>query len=251
MTDRNLFMETLREVAEIVRTSATPMSKEEMLSFFKDMDLTDEQKDMVFNYLITPQNEEEEAVAESVDYTDIPDTKEPEESAFFRMYLDDVAKLKEYQDEQLGMMYVKLLSGDYSVSETIFLAWLKKVIDIAKGIEKRGVNLEDVVQEGNMALCIRLRELCNSKAAIDVEADLKEKIIEAMKLYISSVTGSEDGEETIAGKANLVKEAMKYLEETNKAKPDIRELSEFTHIDEEELRDIINIMDKALEKGKK
>jgi hypothetical protein len=32
MLDRNVFMETLRDVAEIVRTAAEPLEREEMLS---------------------------------------------------------------------------------------------------------------------------------------------------------------------------------------------------------------------------
>ena len=47
MTDRNIFMETLHEVEEIVRTSAEAMSRDEILFYFKDMDLTKEQENMV------------------------------------------------------------------------------------------------------------------------------------------------------------------------------------------------------------
>ena len=58
MLDRNAFMETLRDVAEIVRTAAEPMEREDILSYFKDMNLTKEQEDMVFTYLSTPHEEE-------------------------------------------------------------------------------------------------------------------------------------------------------------------------------------------------
>ena len=34
MLDQNTFMETIREVAEIIRTSAEPLSKEEILNYF-------------------------------------------------------------------------------------------------------------------------------------------------------------------------------------------------------------------------
>ena len=51
MLNQNVFMETLREVKEIVRTAAEPLSKEAMLSYFSEMDLSDEQKNMVINRL--------------------------------------------------------------------------------------------------------------------------------------------------------------------------------------------------------
>ena len=39
MLDRNTFMETLRAVAEVCRTSTDPLSKEEILNYFEGMEL--------------------------------------------------------------------------------------------------------------------------------------------------------------------------------------------------------------------
>ena len=39
MLDQNTFTETIRAVQDIIRTSAEPMTREEILSYFKDMDL--------------------------------------------------------------------------------------------------------------------------------------------------------------------------------------------------------------------
>lgn len=247
MLDRNIFMETLRDVSEIIRTSAKPMSKEEILSYFKDMDLLEEQKEMVFNYLLTPH--EEESVEEPEQGEVIEETVEAlPESKVFQMYLEDIEGLKVYSEDAVRMEYVKLLSGDEKAVEVISSAWLKRIVEMAKKYFNKAVNTEDVIQEGNMALFIRLKELCNSKTAVDVEADLYEKVTEAMKSYISTVTGEEDCEETIAGKANLIKEAIRYLTELNGSTPDIKAIAEFTHLDEEELSDIMDIMEKAEKK---
>ena len=81
MLDRNIFMEILRDVSEIIRTSAEPMSKEEILSYFKDMELTKEQEEMVFTYLLTPHEEEvpvepeAEEPVEEVENNEIPESK--------------------------------------------------------------------------------------------------------------------------------------------------------------------------------
>ena len=40
MLDQNTFTETIRAVQDIIRTSAEPMTREEILSYFKDMDLS-------------------------------------------------------------------------------------------------------------------------------------------------------------------------------------------------------------------
>ena len=47
MLDQNTFTETIRAVQDIIRTSAEPMTREEILSYFKDMDLNAQQEEMV------------------------------------------------------------------------------------------------------------------------------------------------------------------------------------------------------------
>ena len=59
MLDQSVFTETIHEVAEIIRTSATPLSKEEILSYFKEMKLNEQQENMVLEFLLTPHEEEE------------------------------------------------------------------------------------------------------------------------------------------------------------------------------------------------
>lgn len=60
MVDKITFMETLHSVQEIARTSANPMSREEIQSYFQGMELSEEQQEMIFQYLQTPQQETSE-----------------------------------------------------------------------------------------------------------------------------------------------------------------------------------------------
>ena len=59
MLDQSVFTETIHEVVEIIRTSATPLSKEEILGYFKEMELNEQQENMVLEFLLTPHEEEE------------------------------------------------------------------------------------------------------------------------------------------------------------------------------------------------
>ena len=74
MLDQNTFIETVQSVAEIIRTSAEPISREEIMSYFKDMELNKAQEDMVFEFLITPhedaQMQEEDTQKIASDYED-------------------------------------------------------------------------------------------------------------------------------------------------------------------------------------
>ena len=245
MLDRNVFMETLRDVAEIVRTAAEPLEREEILSYFKDMNLTKEQEDMVFTYLSTPHEDEvAEPVEEQEEVVTVPEA-DIEESKVFQMYMEDIASVSVPSEDTLKMDYVKLLTGDESVISTISTAWLMTVVNMAKEYFNNAINLEDVIQEGNMALYKELVKLCGCNQPVDVEEALGMAVRTGISNYISEIAGENDIEQTVIGKVNLINEAIKLLKLEKGEEPAISELSAYTGLSEEELSDIIEIIKKA------
>jgi len=83
MLDQNTFTETIRAVQDIIRTSAEPMTREEILSYFKDMDLNAQQEEMVLEFLSTPhddpQPEENEPETKEAEYEEIAEKEETKE----------------------------------------------------------------------------------------------------------------------------------------------------------------------------
>ena len=88
MLDQQAFMETLQSVAEIMRTAETPMTEEEILSYFKDMELSDAQKNMVMDYLNNVENRTEEEMTDGGQTESESDI--PAESKVYQMYLEDL-----------------------------------------------------------------------------------------------------------------------------------------------------------------
>ena len=241
MKDRNLFMETLREVKEIVRTAERPLTRDEIMAYFKDTELTPEQEAMVIEYLHTEveTKPQEEPVTEETEYA------EPvqEDSKIFGMYMDELSELTVYSDTELSMMYVKLLQGDEEVINKICNSFMKRVVDIAK--EYRSYGIEDVIQEGNMALYMELVKLCGCNQPVDVEEALDMAVRTGISNYISEIAGENDIEQTVIGKVNLINEAIKLLKLEKGEEPAISELSAYTGLSEEELSDIIELIKKA------
>ena len=85
MLDQNTFTETIRAVQDIIRTSAEPMTREEILSYFKDMDLNAQQEEMVLEFLSTPhddpQPEENEPETKEAEYEETAEKEETKESS--------------------------------------------------------------------------------------------------------------------------------------------------------------------------
>ena len=184
MLDRNAFMETLRSVAEIRRTSTEPLSKEEILKYFEDMELTEEQTEMVYQYLLLPpevqtaepEPEEEEEPQQIVE--------EPEEeNIYFKMYLEELEQIEEMSEEEMQAAYKKLLAGDTSVIEAISESWLRSIAEMAIPYAAQGANLQDAIQEGNMGLLLKLYDLAGAGAVAAVDAILEGAVSAAMIAY--------------------------------------------------------------------
>lgn len=283
MLDQNTFMETLHLVQEIAKTATEPMDRETALSYFKDMELSAEQQEMVYQFLMLP--EEETAVPDEEDARDaeeaaasgdenmygagetaasgdenVHDTGEAAASDIktarhstphFQMYLDEVEGLKQLADSEEKELYRRLLSGDVAVIEDISHQWLKRVVAIAEEYKGRGVLLDDLVQEGNIGLLLGLNVLSKGQESdsgrkqvtvADVPELLKGAVRESMEQYFSEECGEDQENETIIGKVALVHQAQEYLTKEKGEKPSLRELSEYTKIPVEEIKDIFSLL---------
>lgn len=309
MLDQSLFTETIHEVSEIIRVSQGNMTREEILGYFKDMDLNEEQQNMVLEFLLNPHPEDERIAENAQDAQDDaslsgdgdPDDEsnplyktealydeesvvsghasangiqseikgdtvkavkdsngestssdEAEHTGVFQMYLDELNELSTYSKEKQEEMYKALLDGDEGVIADITNCWLPVVLENAKKLTESNDpdSLQDVVQEGNMALFLCLTELCGSHEKVDVESELATEIENAMKSCILEEEGEGESEEAMVGKVALVNEAVKYLEKEKGMKPSVTELAEYTKVPASELDEILLYIEKANQKKK-
>ncbi len=245
MTDQNTFMETVNSVAEIIRTSEIPLSREEIISYFADMKLDDNQKEMVLEYLLNPQTESEVDLLEEENCGELQKEEDSTQSAVFKMYLEELSYLPVYSRAEEGKLYEALLDGDDSVIKKLSDCWLKKVLSIAKKYVEPKVNVEDLIQEGNMALFLTLKKLCGCKEKVDVKGILEESIESGMMSYASEINGERELENAILGKVSLVQQAKKLLTEENGQEPTIKELADYTKMQMEELNDLMDMIKTA------
>lgn len=255
MLDKIAFMETLHSVQEVARTSLTPLSKEEIQTYFKDMELTKEQEEMVYQYLLHPQeemvsdsedeeesgNEDESENGAEADY----ETEENSEaqravSTRFQMYLDEIGDIPVLNDEQEKTLYDRLAQGEEQAIAELSAGWLKKVVEIASVYETDSLLLDDMVQEGNIGLLMGLQSLLGKKEA-NPKQILEQFVKEAIEHYMEEESGEGEQENSILAKVSLVHEAKETLAKELGSEPSIRQLAEYTRVSEEEIADILSI----------
>lgn len=255
MINQSNFMETLRSVAEIVRVSGEPIKREDIKTYFKDMNLTAEQEEMVFQYLLNPPADEpeEEPEEQEEETTETEDEQEEAvapveekdplaDSFYFQMYMEDINELPKLSEAEELALYEQLLSGDLYVTQAIADQWLLKVIEHAKTYSSHNVNLEDLIQEGNIGLLYGIQSLANASiTAKEVPAALLDSINQAMIEFIDENTEETDIESTVVAKSNLIYEAQKALAENLGHVPSIEELSSFANMPADEIKDILSL----------
>lgn len=246
MLDKIAFMETLHSVQEVARTSLTPLSKEEIQTYFKDMELTKEQEEMVYQYLLNPQEETaaepEEEVEEASNTTENQGEQEEERavSARFQMYLDEIGDIPVLTEEQESALYIKLSQGQEQAIADLSNQWLKPVVEIASTYEVEDLLLDDMVQEGNIGLIMGLQSLLG-KEETNPKAVLEQFVREAIEAYIAEEGGEGAQENSILAKVSLVHEAKENLARELGSEPSIQQLAEYTKISEEEIADIVSL----------
>lgn len=184
MLDRNAFMETLRAVAEVTRTAQDGLSKEEILKYFEGMELSEEHVEMIYQYLqLPPEVQTGEPETEEEEETVIVEEESQEQNVYFQMYLDDLAQIDEMSEDEMQEAYKKLLDGDGSVVGEICESWLGSIAQMAIPYAEQGAILEDVIQEGNMGLLLKLSELVGAGEVPGIDAILEGAVSAAMIAY--------------------------------------------------------------------
>ena len=165
------FDEKLKQLLNKAKKKKNVLESQEIVSFFKDMELTDEQFDKVNDYLemngvdilkITEEEDdddeeiiladEDDVDVENIDLS-IPDGVSIEDPV--RMYLKEIGKVPLLSAEEEIELAQKMENGGEEGEEAkkrLAEANLRLVVSIAKRYVGRGMLFLDLIQEGNLGL---------------------------------------------------------------------------------------------------
>lgn len=76
------------------------------------------------------------------------------ETESFRQYLNDVSMIKPLTKDEESELLNRLKNGDDSVKDELIIRNLRFVISVAKKYQNNNINLEDIINEGNIGLIV-------------------------------------------------------------------------------------------------
>lgn len=269
MEDQGRFLEMLQEITEIAHAQQDKLTKEEIKKYLGEQELSEQQMRAVYHYLgenhitvegytfipdvsmSTSHKEEKDAPSEEKRQEE---KKETRREANLRLYQEELRQVEGALEKETDLI-LAFLGGDHTKKNTVIEKYLHKVIEIAKRYEKREVAMDEVIAEGNIGLMTAMQIIEENSADFLLQSGeldrekffgtLEMEVVHAMESYIDETTTEKDWESTVLAKTNLLHEAAKYMTEEMGRVPTIEELSEYTKIAREEIKDIMGLSEDA------
>ena len=153
------------------------------------------------------------------------------------MYLADLEEIPVLSENEKLTLWTEMKNGNESAKMHLMNGYFHEVADIAKEYRNKGVNLEDLIQEGNMSLLQVFDSIKELDTMEQVNGFLKDSIKEGIEHLIDTEVNDLDWEHTVLAKVNLIHEAAKHLAKELGRAATVQELAQYTKMSEEEIED--------------
>ena len=280
MTDQDEFMAQMLALVDLAKGNDSRITKKEVAEFCRNLELTDAQLKLVYDFL----DEHNIEVAGHVRKkkgagvgtgagngaggddgrgADVSNSSgsgiaqdgpgdgwNTEDSKYLSLYRRELRGLKEVSDEERTELYQRSFAGDENAVHAVIEAHLKRVVTLAGKYKNRGVPLEDLIQEGNLTLLTTVDMLCGNDGILDVKKEIDRAVRARMIELADDQLESRGMERTIVTKTNLIHEATKVLAEEWGRLATVAELAEYTKMTEDEIQMYIDLSLEEIKVGR-
>ena len=234
MNKEVLFSRTLEQVKQQAIEQGNCVSEDRVREAFKELQLSEEQLQMVFDYLV----KHKVGIGEPVDADEY---LTDEERNYLQSYMDEIKSLPTYSQSQIEGYTIAAMAGESDAQALLIQNYLKDVVDIAKLYTGQGVLLEDLIGEGNLALALGTGMLGSLEKPQEAQGMLVKMIMDAMEAHIRENAANEKSDQKVADKVNQVADKARELAQELHRKVTVQELSEETGLSEKSIRDAMRM----------
>lgn len=238
MEARAEFLKKLNGLVAMAKGQGDQITIDEVKAYFADAALTEEQLELVFDYLLAQKVvvkgyiKMTEAAEEKLTYTE-------EEEAYLKEYLNDLGAFKEEKAGEKESLFEKLIGGDATAKNRLTELYLKEVVEIAKEMYHPEIFLGDIIQEGNVGLILGLDMLVDVATAHET---IVNQVKQCIQMLIEEHTEVKSRDNKMVEKVTMLDESIKTLTEELGRKVTIDELAVYMGMTEEEIDDILRLM---------
>ena len=245
MNEQAQLKEALGALLSLASVSEGMLTMDQILDACEGIGLTVKQVEMVCAYLEMNQVKIQGFAASEADKSLFRDgaaaadeEKTGADSAYFKMYLQELEGIHPYTDEEEQDLIDAMLAGDGAAKEQLIEGNLHRVVQMSQEYLGQGVLAADLVQEGNMALILAMETYVpGTNFRIHLLTEMENAMVEAIR----EQTGSMDAGHTLAADANALMDATEALAEELEREATAEELAEYLHISKERVETLVKI----------
>lgn len=238
------FLEKLNGLLSVAKANGQKITIEEVKTYFGEENLTKEQMELVFDYLLS----QKVVVQGYLKINSANIAKEEvfteEDKRYLKEYLSELDAMKPEAEGEKENLFEQVICGDDMAKARLTELYLQEVVKIAKEMKKQDVFLGDLVQEGNVGLLGAIHTLDN---AVDAHKEILLGIRQAMQMFLEECSEMRKQDEKMVEKVTALEESITALTEELGRKASVEELAVYTGMEEEELYDILKLLGEEME----
>ena len=171
---------------------------------------------------------------------------------FYQMYLEELEGVAEAGPEEELALLERLAAGEAEAAGRLIEGNLKRVLAYAREYEGKGLPMNDLVQEANMALTAlaaewaRLAAEGTASAGEKTEREncqehLRRRVQESIEAALEEQKREAEIEENVAARVNVLQEVSRVMAAELGREATVDELAEKMKMTAEEIRDIMKV----------
>lgn len=246
MNDKAEFLKKLNELVCLAKGKNSQISIEEVKKYFSEQELTEEQMELVFDYLLAQKIAVKGYLKmESVEEKQVEFTAE--ENAYLKEYMEDLKAFRKPAAGEKEELFQEVIQGDESAKKRLVEIYLPEVIGIAKEMYQEAIYLGDMIQEGNVGLILGIEMITDVENAHDT---ITAQIRQSMQMLTEEHAELSSCDQKMVEKVSLLDESIKMLTEELGRKVSVDELAVYMGMSEEEIIDILKLTGEEAEEEK-
>lgn len=235
-----LFAQTLEKVRKLAKEQQNCISEEQVKEAFAQLNLSEEQLQMVFDYL----KAHKVGIGEPVD---LDEYLSEEEIDYLEEYKKELALLETVSEGEKEAVILSAMAGEKDAQKRLIHLYLPQVLEISKLYSGQGVFIEDLIGEGNVALSLGVTMLGCLEHAKEAEGMLMKMVMDAMESIIDENMQETDKDRKVLERVNKVADKARELAEELHRKVTVEELAEETGISPKAIQDAMRMSGFAIE----
>ncbi len=240
--NENEFIAALTALKDSAKDQGGVLTWEEIEEVFEaiKLPLNDERKALIEDYL----KNNHIGIGEAVD----PDAYLSEsERNYLEEYLSEIKELADISDGEKRAVMIAALAGEADAKNRLMEIMLPSVADIAKLYTGFGVDIADLIGEGNVALTMAMEMFDCVEGPDDLESFIATQAMNAMEEFIKDNTDVKKSDDKMLAKINKIADKAKELSEDLGREVSPQELAEETGLSLKSIMDAMLITGDKIE----